>query len=1038
MFRVLGPLDVSHEGQRCELTSARQRAVLAVLLCAEGRPVSVEELVDKVWNGTPPPEAVNSLRSHVSRLRKRLRGVVGGWADIERPGPGQYHLRVDAPEAVDFLRFRHLRGRARAAVADGQEKRAVELFREAEALFRGEPLAGFTADWACAQRERLTEELRGMRVERIRLELDLGRHADLTGELRELVATDLLAENFVELLMLALHRSGRASAALAAYRALRQRLAEETGQPPGAALERLHQRMLAEDPSLLLPADPGRPVGAPCTLPRDTPDFTGREAELRELLTLGDGAQPVSPVTVVHGLGGMGKTALAVRAAHALRDRFPHGVYFVQLRAHDQQPRSPMDLLATLAMDAGIPLTQVPRDLSDWMSVWRSWTADRSLLLVLDDARDAEQVRPLIPASPASGAIVTSRRRLARLEGARFVSLGALSESEAAGLFARIAGDERPLDPGDLSRVVGLCHRQPMMLRLTASRFRHRDAWTLTDLADQLADSGEPLGEDGANAGVFSLSYRELGEPARRLFRRLALHPGPDLDRLAVGALMAEERGISAAIEELLDWHLLTERLRGRYSFHDLVRGFAQRLGREEDTAATRATATRRLLSHYLTRAEEADRIRHPARRRLEVGPECRYGDSGGFRGADDAADWLDREKSNLLAVARLAVEVSPDHAALFPHFLARAFLTWGARHIGAELFSAAIAVLTARGDSSAVARNLVERATILCEENHSEAARSAWRAVPIAIRNGDRHTEADAHVQLARAQLAAGRHDRTHEYLNRALPLYRLVGDRHGEAEVLNLRAVSLGYAGDLDGAFRQCREVLALQRRIGNAHGEMRALNNLSEACYLAKRYDEALGYLVEARVLAERVGSRREVANVHNNMANVYRATGRTAEAFTYYRRALEGYSSDRQEALSTADAHINIGRALQESGQAAEALTHFTTALDIARRIGNGFETQRALLGIAAWQQAAGRYGAALDAYQEALEIAERINVTDGRARALDGVHQVLLRIRGADAARDHGLRALDLYRRLGATEEAAAVERRLAGPAVDVS
>ncbi len=1036
MFRALGPLDVTSGSRRCRLTSPRQRAVLAILMCAEGRAVSVQSLVDQVWNGNPPADAVGSLRSHISRLRALLREVVGERAEVEPGALGLYRLRVDDPDEIDLLRFKRLRREAGAAARTGERERAVDLLREAAGLFRGEPLAGFTDDWALAHRQRLMEDLRAVQEERIALELDLGRHDGLTGELRALVAQDPLAEKLVGLLMLALHRNGRTSAALGEYRALCSRLEEETGQSPGAALARLHRRILAEDPALM-PSAPERErrtgTGAPCTLPRDIKDFTGRTAELRELLARCDGRNGAVPVTVVHGMSGVGKSALAVHAAHRVRDRYPDGVYHVRLRGHDQEPSAPADALATLVYDAGVPVPKVPQTLAGWVSLWRSWTADRRLLVVLDDARDEEQVRPLLPGSSGSGVIVTSTRRLARLEGAEFVALGVMSTAEAGDMFARIAGAVRVGDAFALQRVIDLCGHQPLALRLAATRFRHRDAWAIGDLAEQLARSADPLDEiDPKLASAFRLSYVELAAPARGLFRRLALHPGPDFSGQLVRSLVDDEAVALRGVEDLIDSHLLEEHVRGRYRFHSLIRSFAQRVFRAEEPESMREETTWRLLSHYLTAADAADRLAHPLRRRFDIPAACQSAHVPELRDRDEALSWLDLEKANLLAAAQVATAASPAHAKLFPHVLLDSFPGWGARHVGDRFYEAAIAASRSRGDWRTTAHSLVERAELLCEENHRAAEYWAQEAIRICRTHGDRHTEADAHVQLARSELAAGHHERIHEHLRRALPLYQSVGDRQGEEAVRNLRGVALGLAGAFEEALDQFRVTHALHRRIGNPHGTMRALNNMGEVLYLARKHGEAREKFDEALVLAEHFGSRREIANLHNNLANIYRETGQTQEAFTYYRRALDGYRSG-QEARSQADAHINVGRAHLESGQTAEAMTHFRRAVDIARQINNAFEVQRALIGIASGHLASREYPAALDTYREALGIAEQINVPGGQAQALEGMQEALLRTGSTRQARECGLRALEIYRRLGTEDDASRVQRRLSDP-----
>ncbi|WP_107424950.1 AfsR/SARP family transcriptional regulator [Streptomyces antioxidans] len=1039
-LNVLGPLELRHHGRQWPLGSPKEQCVLAVLGAAEGEPVTMATLMDRVWGDRPPPSAAATLHSYLSRLRGRLKRASDGEAGLERPSPRSYRLRI-APEAVDLTRFRRLRGQARDTLAEGELERAIGRLREAERLWRGEPLGEFTGMWAETFRARLHEDLRAVREERIRIELRLGRHADLIGELRALVDEEPLAQGAVAHLMVALYRCGRPDESLSLYRTTRSRLDDELGLAPSPELHQLHQRVLEQDPSLDLPADEPvqtvRAEGGPNHLPYDNRDFTGRDDELRGLLTQPDPDGTAPALTVVHGMAGVGKSVLVIHAAHRLRDRYPDGLFYVNLRAHsDQPPCAPSEALTTLEDAADRQLAEGRTSSFDARAArWRDWLAHRRALLVLDDAGSAEQVRPLLPGGAGCQVFITSRHQLAPLDGARPVGLEVLSVAEAVSLFTRVVGVARARDSEALHRVVSLCGYLPLAIQLTAHRFRHRDSWDLQDLVDRLTQAADLLEEIDIHSGIataFRLSYDQLGDGERKLFRSLALHPGPDLTLSAAVALVdADAARLRRGLEELLTCHLLEEPVRGRYRFHDLVRGFAVRVSTAEEPERMRQEAVRRLLTHYLTAADHADRMAHPQSRRIAVPPELRYGDPPEFTDADEAAAWLDVERRNLLAAAHEAAASSPELATLFLHALGQSFKRWGAWETAAELHDSALAFLRTRGDTRALAHILMERSDIQCHEHCEEALRCAEESLAIFRELADRQGEADALFQAGRAHLAAGRRTTSLECLDRALALYRRTGDRHGEAEALNVQGVALHFAGELDEALKRFHAVYRIQKVVGDLHGQATALLNAGEIHRLETRFDEARDLYERALALARRTGVRRQLVNLYTNLGNVCRATGQTDEALAYFRKALSSYRASR-DPRSEANTLLSMGTAYHEAHQERAAMEHFTMAERIARRIGNLYERQSALIGIAALQRTSGQYTAALKTYEEALEVAREIEIPLGMAQAHDGIAQTVLHTHGAEAAERHARRALALYERLGVAEEAERVRRSLIG------
>nr|WP_305144227.1 tetratricopeptide repeat protein [Streptomyces sp. LUP47B] len=1043
---ALGPLELWHGRQQHELGSLKERCVLATLVHARGEPVSVDALMDRVWNGDPPPTAQDTLHSYLSRLRSRLRRAVGDdLARVERPSPRLYQLRVD-PEDIDLLRFQRLRKDAAAAGARGERELAIGLLRTAEALWRGDPLTEFNDNsWALSVRSRLTEDHRRVREERIGLEMELGRHADLVGELQELASQNPFAQKVVGSLMLVLYRSGRHDEALAVYRDTRERLHESQGIEPGSELQELHLRMLEQDHTLL-GTEAGPPVAAAAQeprdcLPRDTRDFTGRVGELRILLAASaadNGTPDALPVTVVHGMPGIGKTTLAVHAAHRLRAAYPDGLFFVDLRGFgSRQPLAPAEALAILLHSAGWS-GELPATTDERAARWREWTARRRALVVLDNARDAAQVTSLLPGAPTCRVIVTARSRLSGLDSASSLFVDTLSRAEAAALFSRVVGSTRAsAEPEALAKVVEACACHPLAIHLLASRFRHRDSWALQDLLDRLTHAANPLDEfDTLIEAVFRFSYAELEAPAQRLFRCLALHPGPDITLHAAAALAGpdfddEDGPLQRRVEDLMDSSLLEEPVHGRYRLHDLTRAFGLQVGTRTDPEADRRASVGRLVGSHLVSARQADRLVHPHRRPIPLSPEQKSHAPRTFRDADDASVWLSVERANLLAVAHAAALDHPEHAALFPSVLARSLKRWGTWDIAAELFDVALPALRARGNRNALAHALTDRADLLAQRDHADALRCATEALSIYEELHDVNGRADALLQSGRAHLAAGRSAQAMSDLAESLALYGEAGNRPGEADCLNVQGIALYYAGEYDEALHRVQLMEDIYEELPDPYGLAQALNNRGELHCLQGRHDEARDCYERSLVLMRDHGGRPELAILDTNLGAVHQATGRTDLALVCYRRALASHRSIG-DALGEADVLISMGVAHAQSGRRGEALLHFTMAEQVATGIDNPYETLRAKIGAADVQRESGRLDLALTGYEEALELAETVEFPLGSAQALAGLARTaFLCPRGDQEAHRYGERAIALYRRLGADGEAETLLRLLA-------
>lgn len=1047
------------------LGSVKHRCVLAVLVHARGEPVAVDTLMERVWGDEPPPKGPATLQTYLSKLRRHLADAVGPLVQVDHVAPRLYRLRMNDLNDLDLVRFQRFRAEAAVAAEQGRTDWAIGLLRTAESMWRGEPLTESSGEWAASVRTRLMEDHRHVREERIRLELELGRHADLIGELRELAAESPLAEGVVGSLMLALHRSGRHSEALELYRTTHARLREGLGMEPGPDLRTLHQRILEQDRGLtepravavtvrasspsasspppapavpLAPAPAGRP--AHNNLPRDTRDFTGRVGELallREGLAGGDGY--ALPLAVLHGMPGIGKTALAVHAAHRLADAYPDGQLYVDLHGFSgRRPFDPAEALALLLHAAGTD-GALPDTLDERAAEWRKWTARNRVLVVLDNARDAAQVRPLLPGSAGCMAIVTSRNRLSTLDGATSLLVDALPAQEAAALFTRVAGTVRTSrDPEALKLLVDACGRHPLATTLLAGRFRHREIWDLRHLLERLAQSSDPLDEldEEAFVSAFRFSYAELTPGTRRLLRLLALHPGPDITAAAAAALSGNGTGtgpgggagsVRRSIEELLDCHLLAEPAIGRYQLHDLTRAFALRMSAAEEPESARGEAVGRLLGYYLTSAHRAHRLTQPRRRALESEQPSVYATE--FDNDREATAWLNAERANLLAAARTAASENADHAALFPHALAPSLRIWGSWAVTNELYGAAVEALRPRGNAILLAQTLVEAADVLAQTGPGEALSCAGEALTLFQDLNDPAGCADSSFQASRAHLAAGHTGPALRMVERALALYRGLGDLYGEADCLNIEGAALYYEGRYDEALGRARVTLRIHERTGDLLGQVRAHNNIGMIHQLQGRIEHARHHLERSQMLAQLHSGAQELAILDTNMGAVHQAMGDTPRALAGFQRALESHRA-RGDALGEVNALISIGAAHTANGDSEEALLQFTLAEEVARRIDSAYERARALLGMADIHRSAGRPGVALEVYEQALALSERTGSRPATARALAGLARAALSTHRSDLALEYGRRAEEVYRSLGTEAEAESLRRLL--------
>ena len=887
---VLGPLSVRTGGAAVDLGPAPQRDLLALLAIQSGQVVSRDEIVDVLWGDQPPKTCLSMVQTYVGRLRGRLD------PDREPRSPGRmirlagdgYAIDLGADE-LDLAQFQDLVERGTATYDTGT---AADLLDRALRCWHGPVLAGASprlrshpaAVAAARQRMRAALAYADMAA-------DLGLHAAAAARLQELAPDEPLHEGLAAKLMIALAGSGERAAALSLYAEVSRRLADELGVEPSAELRDTHLRILRQE-QVVRRADP-----RPRQLPAAVPGFTGRAAHLERLDALlprersGQGQGTAVVISAIDGTAGVGKTALAVHWAHRVADRFPDGQLYINLRGFDPAGPVPPDEAVRGFLDAlHVPAQRMPVGLDAQAALYRSLLAGRRMLVVLDNALDADQVRPLLPGSAGCLVIVTSRNQLAGLvaaEGAHPVPLDLLDPADAAHLLARRLGEERvATEPEALAAIVKACAGLPLALVIVAARAATRPSLSLGVLAEELRRARGGLdafsGADPATdvRAVFSWSYRALSEPAGRLFRLLGLHPGTDLAMPAAASLA----GVPAAqvrplLVELLRARLLAEHTPGRYVFHDLLRAYAAELAAKTDPEAERHAALQRLFDHYLHTGYAADARLNAHRDQISRTPPRPGVTIYEVRDQRQALAWFGAEHATLLAVIERTAAAGFD-----TH-------TW-------QLAWAVTTYLDRQG-------------------HWHDWAGVQDLALRAARRLGNRPDEADAHRGLARAYARVGRFIDAHVHYWRALDLFDAIGDRLGEANTHRNLAFMCGTQGHQRDALYHASKALDLYRAGGHQVGVANALNNVGWYHAQNGEYQEALEYCAQALPLLREIDHRPGVAATLDSIGYAHHHLGNQAEAVASFEQALEMFraSGDRSHEAGTlarlGDAHHAAG-------------------------------------------------------------------------------------------------------------------------------
>ncbi len=916
----------------------RQQAVLGILAMRANRVISRGELVDAVWGHDPPASAEGGIYTYVAGLRRIIepnRSLRGPGRVLVSSGAGYVlHLVPGQPDAVSFEQ--HL-GRARQLRKGGDAVGAVTELNSALGLWRGVAFAGVPGPFAETERVRLGELRSTAAEERAGVLLSLGRHEEVVPDLTAMVADHPLRERMRGLLMIALYRSGRPAEALRVFQQGRRVLAEELGIDPGADLSRLHQQVLTADPALnaaatpdgaadrlvtAAPSDDGhrRPrhevagIGVPAQLPLDAQGFSGRRDDLGilqdTLAARSGGPDETVPIVIISGMPGIGKTALAVRFGRQVAKRFGDGQLYVNLRGLGPAttPMEPAEALRFFLDALGVPPHRIPAGTEGRAALFRSLLDGKRMLIVLDNARDVAQVRPLLPGAPGSLVVVTSRDEMTGLvavEGAVPVTLDVLSEDEAREMLARRLGQGRTAaEPEAADEIISSCARLPLALGIAVGRAAARPKRSLAELAAELRDARGRLDVLEADAAtnvraVFSWSYDQLSEPAARMFRLLGLHPGPDISLSAAASLAGMTRAqAGAALRELTRAHLAAEYLPARFTFHDLLRAYAADQAERHDSEQERRAAVHRVLDHYLHTAMATAQRFSPHRPPLRLAPAQPGVVPADAADKEQAIAWFDAEVPVLLTLTGYADANGFDsHAWQIPWTLGPFFIR-----------------------------------------------RSRWRdyaatqrtALAAAQRLDDGLALAHTHYLLGNAQSHLGDYEVASSNVRQALDIFRELGDRANEGMVLNGLAAMLEKQERYPEALAVALDALRMLKAAGHWWTQANLENGVGWLYAHLGQYDRALTHCQQALSLHRDSGHRGGTADTLDSLGYIYLHLGDFAQAKAHYAKAIEAYR-EIGSPLGVGNSLTGLGDALLAEGAPSAAGTAWREAVAILDRL-----------------------------------------------------------------------------------------------------
>jgi DNA-binding SARP family transcriptional activator len=1023
-FRILGPLEVSRTGGPVRIASRRQRTVLATLLLDAGRTVPVERLTRAVWGERSPDTARTQIHHCVSLLRRRLDAP-----DLIGTRAAGYVVAATA-DHLDALAFERCCRTATLLAAQGRPETAADELRRGLALWRGPALAELDSPLVAAAAHRLDDRRLAAWEQLAELELTLGREHTLVVDLPGVLAEAPMRERLAELLMIALYRCGRQAEALETYQRVRSALVDSQALEPGAGLRELQRRVLTGDPTLHgtraapdpVPAPRGprppepapRGASGPAQLPPVPSDFTGREEPLERITAALCGPRSALPVVAISGLPGVGKSTLALRAADLVRPHFPDGQLHVDLAGARPDAMEPLAALGRCLRALGVPDAAQPESLDERAAAFRDRLADRRVLVVLDDAGSAGQVRPLLPGAATCAVLVTGRQRLTGLAGATHVPLEIFTPAEAAGLLTRVVGAARAdAEPDAVEELGRLCGHLPLAVRIAAARLASRPGWRLSRMVAMLRDEVARLDELAAGdlqvRASLTVAYEALPPAARTLFRLAALLDAPRLPVFAVAAVLDRPyREAEALLERLVDASLL-EPVDGRYRFHDLIRLFGRERALATDDPATRSAALRRAFGAWLVHLEAmVDRqgtgtlavIRTTATRWTPAGTTAEPAPAGTHPDVDPAAaetgpdEWFEAEAAALPAVIRQAAAL--DEAAVAWH-----------------LAAAAQPFHELRG-------------------SYPEALDCHRLAMDACVRVGDRLGQA---VMLRnRADLWTDRPGATRSQkladAEAALALFRELGEERGQVDALNLCADNWRVFGDHTTAGRLLAEAVDTAARIGYPLGECHSLAHLTIIERERGRPEVALALAERYLALVQEGSNRRDHSVALNLVGLLCGVVGRVDSAEKMFVQALE-ISRDAGDRAQEAYTLVRLGQLLAPQRR-PEARDLLLRGLETSRAIGLRFGEAIAMHGLGELELVEGHPRRAVRHLEVAAAAAadmrsvylRAVMLTDlGVARARSGAHR---------AARQAWATAEDLFHELGNTAGVRRVREAVAG------
>lgn len=1060
-IHILGPVGLGPHRSREELKSDKMRCMLAALAVDVGRPIALDTLVELLWDEHPPEKASKSVHAYVSRLRGILRRVGGAQlSPLISQHAHTYTLDIDHL-CVDWHRYGDHVSRAHRLVGAGEPEQAAAMLRSADQLWFGEALAGLPGLWPQKMRRNMAEKRRGVTASRIALELQLGRFTELVGELASLAEQHPEDETLTAHLMVAYYGCGRHSEALRVYQHSRRVLRDRHGTEPGPELVRMHRGILQRVPlSKLVPTasshtegsrssstttDVG-PVRNPHVPPQNLPchaRLIGRGDEMRRIGTLmaSGHSQRIVTIEAISGMAGVGKTIVALHAADEFAASYPDGQLYVDLRGHagTERPLSTGAALTTLLRLLHVPAENIPAEVEERAAFWRTLVARQRLVLVFDDAAGPAQVKPLLPGNSPSLTLITSRRRLQGLPGARSMVLDVLCEEEAIALFREYAGPERTADADAVADVVSLCGYLPLAIELVATRFQARPSWDLLSLRERLSEAPGRLGEiwDGHRelARAFEISYLSLTDEQRSAFRRLGLHIGTEFGPHAAAALIGRSLGeTERLLEALLHHHLLNEPVAHRFRFHDLVGEYSRTLCCSEESEELRERAVQRLAAFYLQAADKADRVTYPRRIRLDIP----YADDEfalpRWSGPDGAESWLTTERSNLMAVeVHARAHDATRTAALLSHVLA-GFLETGCYWTSARLLHRHAADHWHHaGDPRSSCVALLDLSQVYVHTgDYLQAGAAAREALDLARANRDVPAEIEALRILGVLHWNQGQNRTALEFHRDSFGLCEQVDDRWTRARCENNIAISLLFLTEYEAALQYFHAAISGFEEANDARNLARSMNNLGDLYLHMGQHDLARQVWQDALLIAESKGSRADLATIQINLASLQADAGNLNPALELYRSALLTFrlvGDRRNECITLA----GLGSALFTAGDTAEALAQYRTALELSRVIGAAHDETATLRLLGTAELSLGNLVAAAGHLEAAIAAASRLQAADEEGRATAALAEVRLQSGHVHEAHSLWERAIDILCELDESEVARIRERLAESP-----